>query len=98
MEDHKPGVELRYEHHLDVVAEPSGDRLVVMSIDASEISTLNPVAAIVWEALPATRASILDQLVGVFRHVDPETLAGDLDRFLCDMVERGLIVSVDADS
>lgn len=97
MEDDEPDVELRYEPHRDAVAEPSGERLVVMRSDASEISTLNPVAAIVWGVLPATRTTILGKLVGVFSDVDPETLAGDLDRFLSDMVQRDLVVCVDAD-
>ncbi len=97
MDNGERDIELRYEPHRDVVAESSGERAVVMHADATEISTLNPVAAIIWSLLPATRPAMLDHLAGLFLDVDPNTLTDDLDRFLSEMIQRGLIVSVDAD-
>lgn len=79
-----------------MVAEPSGERIVLMHADASEISTLNPVGAMVWAALPATRQVILDVLVERFGDEQVTTIGDDLDRFLNEMLDRGLIVSADA--
>lgn len=89
--------QLRYERCDDAVAESSGQRVVVLHADAAEISTLSPVGAIVWAALPATRSTILEHLADRFREVDSNVLADDLDRFLVEMIDLGLVVAVDAD-
>jgi hypothetical protein len=87
----------RYLRHDDAVAEQSGDRVIVLHASGGRLSTLSPVGSIVWDALPANRGAIQAALVDRFDEIDPDVIAADLERFLGEMTDLGVIVCVDAD-
>ena len=76
-----------------VVAEASGDRAVVLHADGTKLSTLSPSGAQLWWWLPATRAELLERLRGSYPAVDAAVLARDLDVFLDEVREHGLIAA-----
>ncbi|MEE8603379.1 PqqD family protein [Euzebya tangerina] len=82
-----------------VTAEPSGDRTVVLDAEATTMSTLNPVGALLFAQLvtPHTAAQLVEVLRRQFPDVPVTTLESDVDSFLAQMRSAGLIVPADAD-
>jgi len=80
-----------------VTAEQSDDRMVVLGVGGQEMTTLNPVGALVWERLaePADADDVVAHLVTYFPDVDLSALQADVGRFLAAMRAAELIVEAD---
>ena len=65
---------------------------VLMSIDAGAYYGLEGPARSIWEILetPLTFSALVDRLVEEYQ-VSPETCAADLEGFLSEMVQEGLL-------
>jgi hypothetical protein len=79
-----------------VIWEVTGERAVLLDRDGSELITLNPVGTLVWDAADGRPAAdIVDALHPRFEGVTREQLAADVDAFLAELAELGLVVPVD---
>jgi len=81
----------------EVTAERSGDRMFVLDPQGRVLTTLNPVGALVWEALPASAENVVDKLCAEFPDMDSAALEADVRRFLASLSRAGLAVRRDAD-
>jgi hypothetical protein len=79
-------------------AEQVGDRTLVVDAQGRQITTLNPVGSLVWWAIDGTRdlealtAEVLRQTAGA----EPDEIRRDVERFVADLADDGLVVPVDA--
>lgn len=80
-----------------VTAERSGDRVFVLDPQGRVLTTLNPVGALVWEALPASVEDVVDRLRDEFPGVDGSVLEADVRRFFDSLSTAGLAVRRDAE-
>lgn len=80
-----------------IVSEASGERQVVLSADGATMHTLNPVGGTVVRLLPMRRSDILAELEQRYDGVGRAQLESDLDGFIDELSEAGLIVRSDAD-
>ncbi len=87
---------MRYSPADGVTAERSGERMVVLDAAGKELITLSPVGALVWSQLPADFSAILEELSEQFAEVAESTLTADLEAFLTELDEAGLVVATDA--
>lgn len=76
----------------DAVWREVDGRAAVISLDSGRIRTLNPVGALVWSLLDgrpvaALRAALAER----FPEIKADELSRDLDAFLDDLSQRGLI-------
>jgi Coenzyme PQQ synthesis protein D (PqqD) len=97
MEGRTQSPDARFQLAAGIVSEASGDRQVVLSADGSTMHTLNPVGSAIVRLLPRRRAEILAELELLYADVGRDRLAGDLDGFIDELTEAGLIVRSDAD-
>lgn len=76
-------------------AEMDG-KTVMMDIERGRYFALDPVGGAVWELLeqPATVAQVIDHVAQSFDAPDPEVLRRDLQEFLGELLEQGLIETV----
>ena len=88
----------RYRQAPGTTAERSGERVVVLDAEGRTITTLNPTGATVWATLES--ASDVDALATALQQphpdVDREVLRRDATAFVGELLEVGLIVTVDA--
>ena len=82
----------------DVVYEMSGDRAVLLDGTGRELITLNPVGSIVWNAMGDSTGpdALVAALAEVFPDVTHEQLADDVQAFLDELRDAGLILIDDA--
>ena len=80
-----------------VLSEASGQRRIVLSADGSTMHTLNAVGASIVEMLPSERSRILAGVAERYADVDLGRLADDLDEFIGELTDAGLIARADAD-
>lgn len=75
-----------------VAAEMDGD-LVMMSIENGTYFALTGIAPQIWEALetPQTQEDLMNQMLSIYE-VEEDALLADLETFLKDMQENGLII------
>ena len=69
-----------------------GDQVVVLDADRSVYLAVNETGALIWQAL--VDGSPTDQLTQILvdRYgLDPDRVAGDVDRFVADLDDRGLL-------
>lgn len=73
--------------------EPSGDRVVILDDSATEMTTLNPVGSLIWMALDGERGvdALAKDLVAEFDGVDEATLRADIEDFVSNLAEIGLV-------
>ncbi|MEQ8840152.1 MAG: PqqD family protein [Acidimicrobiales bacterium] len=73
--------------------EPSGDSVVILNADGTEMTTLNPVGSLIWQALDGERdASALAQdLVTQFEDVAVDELERDIADFIEDLAAADLV-------
>jgi|GEM_PF-4572144 len=86
-----PPDEVRHHHPEGVVAEPTGDGLVLYLPFPESLHLLDPSAALVWQLADGrSPADVSSAVAGRF----PGTprLLEDVVRTLDDMVERGLLI------
>lgn len=83
-----------YRQHPNLVAAPMDGDLVMMSIERGTYYGIHGVGGRVWELLaqPQTLLQLTQAICGEFE-VDPQTCSQDLQVFLEDLSEHGLIVS-----
>jgi hypothetical protein len=73
--------------------EPSGDTVVILDVDGTVMTTLNPVGAVIWKALDGERdaAALAEDLSSEFEGVEVKELEGDIDQFLASLAESNLV-------
>jgi hypothetical protein len=73
--------------------EPSGDTVVILDVDGTVMTTLNPIGAVIWKALDGERdaAALAADLSSEFEGVAAEELEGDIDRFIASLAESNLV-------
>ena len=78
----------------DVLFELFEDRAVLLDPAGTELLTLNPMGTLVWQALDeAHEASTLaERLLPEVRGVTGEQLQGDIQAFLLELEDLGLVV------
>jgi hypothetical protein len=88
--DHEPGRRLRILP--DALHRPVGDEVVVLDLGSREIHGLEGVGAFVWERLgdEPTMEELTAAVVERYR-VDAAEAAADLERFVAELVETGLV-------
>lgn len=71
--------------------------LLVINLDTSFYYGLNRTATAVWSSLgsPLSASALTEVLAGSFE-ADPETIGGDVERLLADLVEEGLVIETEA--
>jgi hypothetical protein len=79
-----------------VVKEVVDDRAFLLDDRGLEMIVLNPVGTMVWDALDESRgvSAIAASLVGQFADVSLEELERDVQGFLEELREAGLVVAV----
>lgn len=70
------------------------DGIVIVSPTAGKVRVLNKVGSAIWELLDGdhTPATIQSNLCNQFSQVPPEQINQDIQTFLDDLTNRGLIV------
>lgn len=76
-----------------VAAEMDGD-IVMMSVETGTYFGLTGIAPQIWDALenPQTAEEIFNQLMSLYE-VEESVLLADLNAFLADMQQNGLVMS-----
>lgn len=69
------------------------DGTVIVSPTAGKIRVLNQIGSTIWELVDGTRSvtAIEAQLVEIFTDVPRERISQDLQTFLTDLTNRGLV-------
>jgi hypothetical protein len=80
----------------NVVKEVVDERAFLLDDRGVEMIVLNPVGTMVWDALdePADAAAIAASLIDRFVDVSLEDLERDVEAFLEELREAGLVVAV----
>lgn len=81
------------------IRESAGDQTVLLDPSGREVFTLNRVGSLVWtiisESAGSTRDSVVDraveELAATFPTVDRGTLANDVDAFVDELIDSGLV-------
>ena len=80
----------------NLVKEVVDDRAFLLDDRGAEMIVLNPVGTMVWDALdePSDATAIAASLIDQFADVSLEELARDVESFLEELREAGLVVAV----
>ena len=80
----------------NVVKEVVDDRAFLLDDRGVEMIVLNPVGTLVWDALdePGDATAIATSLVDRFQNVSLDQLERDVQTFLEELREAGLVVAV----
>lgn len=75
--------------------DDAGDRVVVLDAAGSTLITLNPVGSVLWEQLDRPRGAdrLAEVLAERFPDEDPATLREDVDAFVTELVDAGLLLT-----
>jgi len=87
---------MQYARNDDVMAERSGARTVVLDAHGSNLLTLSPVGALLWDQLPCGVPEAVSYLGGKFPDVAEETLIDDVSAFFAELLANSLIIEIDA--
>ncbi len=76
-----------------VTFEASGDRVVILDADATVMTTLNPVASVIWRALDGVRGvqELARDLIHEFEGVGEAELAADIAEFVDSLIAAELV-------
>jgi hypothetical protein len=79
-------------------AELVGDRILVVDARGRHITTLNPVGSLVWQAVDGVRDldAITAEVTRATTGADGDQVRRDVERFLAELADDGLVVPVDA--
>jgi hypothetical protein len=87
----------RYRQREHTFAMEADDQLVVVDRQGAAMLTLNAVGAMLWNSVAEPRS--VDELVDVCQarwpEVAPTMLRGDIEQFVAQAVEAGIVVGVD---
>ena len=74
------------------------DRTVLIDPLGTELITLNPVGALVWQALDGERDSavVAGHVAELFKDVEPAVIIRDVESFLDELQSLSLVEQVDA--
>jgi len=88
-----------FQRSRDVLFELFEDRAVLLDPAGSELLTLNPVGTLVWQELEDAdgASSLADRLLPRFRGVTRGQLEQDIESFLGELKELGLVVEMPPD-
>ncbi len=88
---------MRYRRAADVTHEDAGERAVLLDGAGSAMTTLNPVGSLIWRELDGDRSTseLAKVLATHFNDVDQPTLEADIDSFLAELSEDGLVEAID---
>lgn len=66
-------------------------RTVVIDLEDGRVRTLNPTGSVVWQAIDNTTiADLQARLAAAFPDEPSERLAGDVEAFVSELIDRGL--------
>lgn len=73
--------------------EPSGESVVILNADGTEMTTLNPVGSLIWQALDGERdtPALAQGLIAHFDGVTIDQLERDIAEFIADLVSADLV-------
>lgn len=73
--------------------EPSGDTVVILDPDGTEMTTLNPVGAVIWRAFDGNRtaAELAAALITDFDGTTVDELERDIEDFAEELAGNGLV-------
>lgn len=76
----------------------SGERALLLDSSGSEIITLNPVGSLIWNSLdePSDAETTAARLSVHFPDIAPDVVLRDVNQFLDQLREAGLVVIDDA--
>ena len=80
-----------YQQHTSVITTDLGSEVVLLHPDTQEMFTLNEVGRTIWLSLPASRQTLLAQVLHTF-DVTAEDADADLDSLLDRLVHAGLVL------
>ena len=77
-----------------MLAEPLGDRIVLLDRSGMELITLNAMGSLLWSSLPEAQDAFALAAVAKLRHpgVAPERIDADVAAFVATLLERGVLV------
>ena len=80
----------------EVVHDRVGDRVVLIDAQGQELITLNPVGALVWQAMDGNRdiAAIAAMVHGAVDGGELDVVNRDVQAFIRELVAEGLVVEV----
>lgn len=83
----------------DVLSQEIQDETVLLDLKSEDYFGMNRVGSRVWQLIGEgkTREDMLEALAAEFE-VEKEGLARDLDLFISDLAQAGLVSAADADS
>jgi hypothetical protein len=78
----------------EVLFETFEDRAVLLDSEGTELFTLNPVGTLVWQALdePDDVSGLADRVLPQLQGVTRQQLQKDIETFLAEMKDLGLVV------
>ena len=70
------------------------DRAVILDADGATLITLNPVATLLWQELesPSDSGGLVEVLATQFPEAERSQLGEDVEQFLVEMLDEGLLV------
>jgi len=86
---------MRYHRSANVTWELIDERAVILDGEGSTLTTLNPIGTLIWRELdePREAAEVGLQLANRFPDVAAQQLESDVEDFLTQLAEDGLVVS-----
>jgi Coenzyme PQQ synthesis protein D (PqqD) len=89
------GGDVPHRHADDLSWDDAGERVVILDADGTTITTLNPVGSLLWRRLsqPCESADLVDHLAAQFPDVDRGQLAQDVDEYLAQLHDEGLLTT-----
>jgi len=89
------GGSMRYHRSANVTWELIDERAVILDGVGSTLTTLNPIGTLIWRDLeePRRAAEVGLQLANRFPDVAAQQLESDVEDFLTQLAEDGLVVS-----
>ncbi len=75
--------------------DDAGDRVVVLDAAGTTLITLNPVGSVLWGQLeePSDTERLAEVLGERFPDEDPSALRGDVESFVAELVDTGLLLA-----
>jgi PqqD family protein of HPr-rel-A system len=90
----------RFQQSAGIEFAPLQDEVILFHSPSNKFCVLNRTSSFIWSQLkePATSEEIARRLEGSFSEVDSDQARSDIDAALQQMLELGLIVSVNGSS
>jgi hypothetical protein len=84
---------VRYRRNPEVLAQPVDGQAMLLSPDQTELLTLNPSGAAIWDALssPGDIDEIVARVAAAWPDADPAVVAVDVPVFVDDLRSRGIL-------